>query len=126
MLPWANVSKYHLLTVTPGGMFMSNYKSYKKKDWESFEKPSSNELVIIPKKHFLDLYKLTKKQVEDIEMKKRESGLDFTECPNCRSVMDDYTLKGELWHFCKKCDLTFSQKQRDYFTSLIMRVASSK
>ena len=59
-------------------------------------------------------------------MKKRETGLDFMECPNCRSVMEDYNIKDELWHFCPKCNLTVSQKQRDYFTSLIMRVASSK
>jgi uncharacterized C2H2 Zn-finger protein len=105
---------------------MSDCESYTKKDWENVEKPSTTELVIIPKKHFLDWYEYTKKQVEDIEMKRRKYGLDFMECPNCGSVMEDYTLKGELWHFCLKCDLTFSQKQRDYFTSRIMRVASSK
>ena len=108
------------------GCLMSNYKSNTKKDWENVEKPSTTELVIIPKKRFLDWYKFTKKQIEDIEIKKRKSDLDFMECPNCRSVMEDYTLKGELWHFCSKCDLTFSQKQRDYFTSLIKRVANSK
>jgi len=105
---------------------MSNFKSYTKKDWENIEKPLTTELFIITKKRFLDWYEYTKKQVEDIEMNRMDSGLDFKECPNYRSLMDDCTLKGELWHFYPKCDLTFSQKQRDYFTSLIMRVANSK
>lgn len=105
---------------------MSDYKSYTKEDWENVKKPSTAELVIIPKKHFLDWYKYTKKLVEDIEMKKREPGIDFTECPNCRTVMEDYHVKKDLWHLCPKCNLSVSQKQRDYFTSLIMRVASSK
>jgi hypothetical protein len=53
--------------------------------------------------------------------------MDICSCPNRADIAKQITnLKKELWHFCPKCDLTFSQKQRDYFTSLIMRVASSK
>jgi hypothetical protein len=66
----------------------------------------------------LDWYKFAKKQVEDIETKRIESGLDFMECPNFRSVMDDYTLRGKLWHIYPKCDLTFSQKKVIVFNVL--------
>lgn len=69
-LSLSNIFKYNQLTMTPGGMIMTDHKSYTKKDWENVEKPSSTELVIIPKKHFLNWYAYTKKLVKDIEMKK--------------------------------------------------------
>ena len=105
-------------------------KTLKKEDLKNNKKLKQKELLIIPRKDFLNWYEFTRNQVREIEMKRKEFGSDFMECPNCRETMEDYYLKEppkqELWHLCPHCDLTFSQKQRDYFTSLIMIVASSK
>jgi hypothetical protein len=95
---------------------------------QPFEKPKSRELVIIPKKEFLDWYKYTRGVFENIEMKKEKSG-NFQECPNCRSTMEDHKLvngrEEELWHLCPQCDFTFSEKQHSYFTLMMMRLIKS-
>ncbi len=92
------------------------------------EKPESKELVIIPKKEFLDWYKYTREVVGDIGMKKQENG-NLKECPNCRSTMKSHKLinggEEELWYLCPQCDFTFSEKQHSYFTLMMMRLIKS-
>jgi transposase-like protein len=102
---------------------MTSIRELEKIDFEDFEKPRGRELVIIPKPAFIDWYKRTKNIVMDIEMEKTEK--EYQECPNCRSAMESYDIKSaiddEPWYLCPKCNLTFSEKQHDYFTMLILR-----
>ena len=90
-------------------------KTIENNDLSNNKKLKHKELLIIPKKDFLNWYEFTRKQLKQIEMKRKEVGLDFMECPNCRNVMEDYYLKEppqqELWHLCPHCDLTFSHNQ---------------
>lgn len=111
-------------------MLMIEIKSREKMDFKNIEKPRGRELIIIPKKRFLDWYKYTKGELEDVEMKKQETGVDFQECPNCRNVMENHTIqtrgKEELWHLCPKCDLSFSKKQHNYFTMMMLRLMNGE
>jgi hypothetical protein len=91
------------------------------------DKPDGLELVITPKKEFLEWFKSTKGIIGELKDKKLETGLDVMECPNCRSSMENHELNkepGELWHICTKCNLTFSQRQHRYFTTMIMRLVN--
>ena len=114
------------------GDFMSDVKA--KLDPEilaerPIEKLDNLELVITPKKEFLKWFKRTKGIIEDIDIKEQNNGFDLMECPNCKSKMDNYELNRdseELWHLCTKCNLSFSQKQHRYFTTMIMRLISRK
>jgi acetyl-CoA carboxylase beta subunit len=100
-----------------------------KADLKKIEKPKHAELLIIPKKNFMNWYKFTRDQVQEIELKRKESGSNFMECPNCRSIMEDYYLKDspkrEIWHLCPHCELTFSHKQYNRFTEIIMRAGKT-
>jgi ribosomal protein L37AE/L43A len=81
------------------------------------------ELVITPKKEFLEWFKSTKGIIGDIKVKPEENYKDSMECPNCKSKMDNYELNNdsnELWHLCSKCNLSFSQRQHKYFTTMII------
>ena len=92
---------------------------------QPIEKIDGLELVITPKKEFLEWFKNTKGIMGEIGIKERNTGLDSMECPNCRSKMNSYELNsdpGEIWHLCSKCNLSFSQKQHRYFTTMIMRL----
>ncbi len=40
------------------------------------------ELLIISKKDFINWYEFTRNQLKEIEMKRKELGSDFMECPN--------------------------------------------
>ena len=110
--------------------FMTDIKTREKEDLRGIEKLNPKELLIIPKKDFINWYEFTRNQVQEIEMKRKEFGSDFMECPNCRETMEDYYLKDppeeELWHLCPHCNLTFSHKQYNRFTEIIMRVMNSK
>jgi hypothetical protein len=89
---------------------------------EDFLKYDDLELVIIPKNQFLEWFKHMKGIVGDMEIESDD--VDWMECPNCQSGMEDYTLNndyGELWYLCPNCSLTFSQSQHRYFTRMIMR-----
>ncbi len=101
-----------------------------KKDLENIEKHKHRELLIIPKKNFIDWYKYTRDQVREIEMKRKELGTDIMECPNCRETMEDYHVKEapeqELWHLCPHCNLTFSHDQYDRFNAILMRAIHRK
>ena len=109
---------------------MENIKNIAKEDLKNVERLKQSELVIIPKNNFLSWYEFTRNQIEEIEMKRKESGSDFRECPNCRETMEDYYLKEppeqELWHLCPHCYLTFSDDQYNRFTAIIMRAVNSK
>jgi hypothetical protein len=90
-----------------------------------FEKPDGLELVITPKKEFLQWFKNTKGILGEIGIKMGENGLDVLECPNCKSIMENHELNNdpnEIWHLCTKCNLSFSQRQHNYFTTMIMRL----
>jgi hypothetical protein len=92
---------------------------------QPIEKFGGLELVITPKKEFLEWFKNTKGIVGEIEINQKVTDLGFMECPNCKSKMDDYELNNEpdeLWHLCSKCNLSFSQRQHRYFTKMIMRL----
>jgi hypothetical protein len=110
--------------------FMTDIKTREKEDLRGIEKLNPKELLIIPKKDFINWYEFTRNHVQEIEMKRKEFGSDFMECPNCRETMEDYYLKDppeeELWHLCPHCNLTFSHKQYNRFTEIIMRVMNSK
>lgn len=83
------------------------------------------ELVITPKKVFLEWFKNTKGIMGNVEIKEHDNGSDWMECPNCKSKMDNYELNNksdELWHLCSKCNLSFSNRQHKYFTTMIMRL----
>lgn len=109
---------------------MTYIKSIEKTEYKDFKKPEEKELVIIPKKSFLKWYEYTKNIVEDIEIKKQENNKDFQECPNCRSIMESHHIKSccreELWHLCPKCNLSFSQRQHEYFTMMMLRLLNFK
>ena len=109
---------------------MENIKTIAKEDLKNIEKLKQRELVIIPKNNFLSWYEFTRNQIEEIEMKRKESGSDFRECPNCRETMEYFYLKElpeqELWHLCPHCYLTFSDDQYNRFTAIIMRAVNSK
>jgi len=96
---------------------------------KKIEKFGGLELVITPKKEFLEWFKNTKGIMAKIDIKKQGNGLNLMECPNCKSKMDNYELNnefGELWHICTKCNLSFSQRQHKYFTRIIMRLINGK
>ena len=90
---------------------------------EDFVKPNALEMVIIPKNHFLEWFKHMKGIMGEMEITCNDT--DWMECPNCRSGMENYTLNKdpeELWYLCPECNLTFSQRQHQYFTRMIMRL----
>ena len=103
---------------------------YLKNDLEGVRKPEHKELLIIPKKEFMDWYKYTRGVMEDIEMKRNDNNDNFQECPSCRTKMENQIIKTsfkeELWHFCPKCNLTFTKKQRDYLTKIILGVINNE
>ena len=109
---------------------MENIKTVVKEDLENIKKLKQQELLIIPKKDFINWYEFTRNHVHEIEMKRKEMESDFMECPNCWETMEDYylkePLKQELWHLCPHCNLTFSHKQYNRFSEIIMRVMNSK
>jgi hypothetical protein len=91
---------------------------------KGFIKPNGLEMVIVPKNHFLEWFKHMKGIVGEMEVKINKDG-EWMECPNCRSGMENYTLNKdpeELWYLCPECNLTFSQRQHQYFTRMIMRL----
>lgn len=91
---------------------------------QSNEKAIDLELVITPKKEFLEWFKNTKGIIGAIG-NQEENELNLMECPNCKSLMKNYNIKndpGELWHICFKCNISFTQKQHRYFTKMIMRL----
>jgi hypothetical protein len=88
-------------------------------------KPEGLELVITPKKEFLEWFKNTKGILGEIEIKMKSDGVDVLECPNCKSTMENHELNNEpheLWHLCTKCNLSFSKRQHQYFTTMIRRL----
>ena len=109
---------------------MTDIKTLKKEDLEKNKNLKQKELLIIPRKDFLNWYEFTRNQVREIEMKRKEFGSDFMECPNCRETMEDYYLKEppkqELWHLCPHCDLTFSHNQYNRLKSIIMSAINKK
>jgi len=109
---------------------MKDITTIEKEDLKNVKELKQRELVIIPKKDFINWYEFTRNQVQEIEMKRKELGSDFMECPNCRETLEDYYLKEppeqELWHLCPHCNLTFSHKQYNRFTEIIMRAITSK
>jgi hypothetical protein len=69
---------------------------------EDFEKPNGLEMVIVPKNQFLEWFKHMKGIMGEMEVKGNDD-VDWIERPNCRSVMESYTLNndpGELWYLC--------------------------
>ena len=102
---------------------MENIKNIEKEDLKNIERLKQRELVIIPTKDFINWYKSTRNQNQEIKMKRKEHGKDFMECPNCRKTMEDYFVKEsseqELWHLCPHCNLTFSYRQFNRFTNII-------
>ena len=89
------------------------------------EKLNDLELVITPKKEFLEWFRNTKVIIEEIKVNQIESSVSSMECPNCKSKMGNYSINhdpGELWHICSKCNISFSQRQHRYFTKMIMRL----
>jgi hypothetical protein len=90
---------------------------------EDFTKPEGLEMVIVPKNHFLEWFKHVKDIVGEMEITCNDT--IWMECPNCKSGMENCTLNhdpDELWYLCPKCNLTFSQKQHQYFTKMLMRL----
>ena len=108
---------------------MTDIKTIEKDDLKNIEKLKPKELLIIPKKDFINWYEFTRNQVQEIEMKRKEMGSDFMECPNCRESMEYYHLKEppeqELWHLCTHCNLTFSHNQYNRFSEITMRAIKS-
>lgn len=108
---------------------MAYVEYLKNPELESFEKSKGEELIIIPKKNFLDWYKYTRGVVK-IQMKKVENGKEFEECPNCRGTMENHKIKTngeeELWHLCTRCNLNFTQRQREQFTKIILEVINNE
>ena len=51
---------------------MENTKTIEKQDLKNVEKPKHKELLIIPKKDFINWYEFTRNQVQEIEMKRKE------------------------------------------------------
>jgi 5-methylcytosine-specific restriction endonuclease McrA len=89
---------------------------------EDFDKPDSLEMVIVPKNQFLG-FKHMKGIVGEMDIKCKDN--DWIECPNCKSGMESCSLNNdpsELWYLCTKCNLTFSQRQHQYFTRMMMRL----
>jgi len=92
---------------------------------QPIEKIEGLELVITPKKEFLKWFKNMKGIVGEINIEQQVDGENIMECPNCRSKMKKYKLNNEpeeLWHICSKCNLSFSQRQHNYFTKMIMQL----
>ena len=90
----------------------------------NFVKPNGLEMVIVPKHQFLEWFKRMKGIVGDMDIKINNDG-DWMECPNCKSGMEKYTLNNdpeELWYLCPRCNLTFSQRQHQYFTWMMMKL----
>jgi hypothetical protein len=89
----------------------------------NFVKPDGLEMVIVPKNQFLEWFKHMKGIIGEMEIKCYDT--DWMECPNCKSGMENCTLNhdpDELWYLCPKCDLTFSKRQHQYFTKMLMRL----
>ena len=94
---------------------------------EPIDNPGGLELVITPKKEFLEWFKNTKGIMGNVEIKEQDKGSDWMISPNCKSRMDNYELNNrseELWHLCSKCNLSFSKRQHKYFTTMLMRLIS--
>jgi len=92
---------------------------------QPIEKFNDLELVITPKKEFLEWFKNIKGIIEEIKVNQEENNLIYMECPNCKSRMGNYNIRDdprELWHICSKCNISFSQRQHRYFTKMIMRL----
>lgn len=90
---------------------------------EDFTKPDGLEMVIVPKNRFLEWFKHMKNIVGEMEITCNDT--DWMECPNCKSGMGNCTLNhdpDELWYLCPNCNLTFSQRQHQYFTKMLMRL----
>jgi 5-methylcytosine-specific restriction endonuclease McrA len=71
---------------------------------EDFTKPDGLEMVIVPKNQFLEWFKHMKGIMGEME--------------NCSLNHDP----DELWYLCPNCNLTFSQRQHQYFTRMLMRL----
>ncbi len=96
---------------------------------QPIEKLNGLELVITPKKEFLEWFNNTKGIIEEIKVNQEENNLNSMECPNCKSRMGNYNIKDdprELWHICSKCNISFSHKQHRYFTKMIMRLINEE
>jgi hypothetical protein len=92
---------------------------------EDFVKPNGLEMVIVPKNQFLEWFKHVKGIVGEMEIACYDT--DWMECPNCKSGMENCTLKNdpdELWYLCPNCNLTFSKKQYKDFTRMLMRLCN--
>lgn len=107
---------------------MTDIRELEKIDFKEFKKPDTRELVIVPKEEFINWFKRTKSIFKDIKMEKTNK--DIQECPNCRSTMESYNIKtlpkDELWYLCPKCNLSFSERQHDYFTMMILRLLNGE
>jgi len=69
---------------------------------KDFVKPNCLEMVIVPKNHFLEWFRHIKGIVGEMDIK-INADIDWMECPNCQSGMENYTLNndpGELWYLC--------------------------
>ena len=92
---------------------------------QSIKKNNELELVITPKKEVLEWFSNTKGIIKQIEEVQRKTKINSMECPNCKSQMLNYkhiNEPGELWHTCSKCNISFTQRQHQYFTKMIMRL----
>jgi hypothetical protein len=91
---------------------------------DDYVKPNGLEMVIVPKNQFLEWFKHMKGIMGEMEINSNGDA-DWMECPNCQSGMENYTLNNdssELWYICPKCNLTFSRRQHQYFTRMMMRL----
>jgi len=105
---------------------MTDICELEKMDFNDFKKPKTPELAFIPKEEFLNWYKQIRNITGDVELERTR--MIYQECPNCKRPMENYKPKpggNELWHLCPHCNLTFSEKQQDYFTIMILRLLSS-
>ena len=91
---------------------------------EDFMKRNGFEMVIVPKNQFLEWFKHMKGILGEMDIKIKDD-VEWMQCPNCQTGMENYTLNndpGELWYLCPRCNLTFSRRQHQYFTRIIMRL----
>ncbi len=92
---------------------------------QPIEQLNGLELVITPKREFLEWFNDTKVIIGEIKINQDKNNLNSMECPNCQSKMGNYYMRddpGELWHICSKCNISFSDRQHKYFTKMIMRL----
>ncbi len=83
------------------------------------------ELVITPKKEFLQWFVNIKGTIGETELDQERKKLNPMVCPNCKSQMKKYKINNdseELWHICSKCNISFTQRQHNYFTKMIKRL----